>query len=102
MAVVPRGFARELVLVDRTRARAKAVATDMRYGAPLSEVIDLRDGDYSDLAGAGLVMVTVGINEKTGGPPTAATRPAGSSCSTPTPPSIARSFRGWSQRRRRR
>jgi L-lactate dehydrogenase len=34
-ALVMRGVAREIVLVDRTRARAKAVATDMRYGAPL-------------------------------------------------------------------
>ncbi|MDB5447446.1 MAG: lactate dehydrogenase [Phenylobacterium sp.] len=67
MAVILRGFTRELVLVDRTRRRAKAVATDMRYGAPLSDVIDVRDGDYADLAGAALVMVTVGVNEKTGG-----------------------------------
>jgi L-lactate dehydrogenase len=67
MAVVLRGVARELVLVDRTRARAKAVATDMGYGAPLSPMLELRDGDYPDLAGAALVMVTVGVNEKTGG-----------------------------------
>ena len=67
MAVVMRGVSRELVLVDRTRRRARAVATDMRHGAPLSDVIDLRDGDYADLTGAALVMVTVGVNEKMGG-----------------------------------
>jgi L-lactate dehydrogenase len=66
-ALVMRGVAREIVLVDRTRARAKAVATDMRYGAPLSARMTLADGDYRDLAGAGLVMITVGVNEKTGG-----------------------------------
>jgi L-lactate dehydrogenase len=55
------------VLVDRKRERAKAVATDVRYGAPLSTVLDVRDGDYKDLAGAALVMITAGINEKTGG-----------------------------------
>jgi L-lactate dehydrogenase len=66
-ALVMRGVAREIVLVDRTRARAKAVATDMRYGAPLSARTTLADGDYRDLAAAGLVMITVGVNEKTGG-----------------------------------
>jgi L-lactate dehydrogenase len=67
LAIVMRGVAREVVLVDRTRARAKAVATDMRYGIPLSPLVDIRDGDFNDLAGAALVMVTAGVNEKTGG-----------------------------------
>src|SRR5919198_404274 len=67
LALVTRGSAREIVLVDRTRKRAKAVATDLRYGAPLSPAADLRDGDYEDLAGAALVMITAGVNEKTGG-----------------------------------
>jgi L-lactate dehydrogenase len=66
-AVVLRGAAREVVLVDRTRERAKAVATDIRYGTPLSPLVDIRDGDYEDLAGAALVMITAGVNEKTGG-----------------------------------
>src|SRR6266850_282517 len=66
-ALVMRGVAREVVLVDRTRARAKAVATDIRYGAPLSESTDIRDGDYADLAGVGVVMITSGVNEKSGG-----------------------------------
>lgn len=41
--------------------------TDMRYGRPLSPPVDVRDGDYEDLAGAALVMVTVGLNEQSGG-----------------------------------
>jgi L-lactate dehydrogenase len=67
LALVMRGAAREIVLVDRTRARAKAVATDLRYGAPLSPLVDIRDGDLDDLTGAALVMVTAGVNEKAGG-----------------------------------
>jgi L-lactate dehydrogenase len=66
MAIVLRRISRDLVLVDRNRPRARAVVTDMRYGAPAFPLIDLRDGDYRDLAGAELVMVTAGINEKTG------------------------------------
>ena len=67
LATVMRGTVRELVLVNKTRKRAEAVATDLRYGAALSPVVDIYDGDYADLAGAALVMVTAGVNEKTGG-----------------------------------
>jgi len=62
-----RGCASELVLVNRGRDRAKGMATDMGYGAPLSSTTRVTDGDYSDLAGAALVMVTAGVNEKSGG-----------------------------------
>jgi L-lactate dehydrogenase len=67
MATVTRGCASELVLVNRSRDRARGMATDMGYGAPLSSTTRVTDGDYSDLAGAALVMITVGVNEKSGG-----------------------------------
>jgi L-lactate dehydrogenase len=67
LAAILRGTARELVLVNRTRKKAEAVATDIRYGAVLSPAADIYAGDYEDLAGATLVMITAGINEKTGG-----------------------------------
>src|SRR5207302_676078 len=67
MATLMRGCASELVLVNRGRARATGMATDMGYGAPLSSTTRVTDGDYSDLAGAALVMVTAGVNEKSGG-----------------------------------
>src|ERR1700752_4992553 len=67
LSLVARGSAREVVIVDRIRARARAVATDLRYGAPLCPEVALRDGDYADLTGAGLVMITAGVNEKGGG-----------------------------------
>src|SRR6266852_8595239 len=67
LAAVVRGSARNIVLVDRTLKRAKAVATDLRYGTPLCPKTTVVDGDYADLAEAALVMVTAGINEKAGG-----------------------------------
>src|SRR5271167_1159208 len=67
LAAVTRGSAREIVLVNRTSKTAEAVATDIRYGTPLSPKVDIRDGDYDTLAGAGVVLVTSGVNEKTGG-----------------------------------
>jgi L-lactate dehydrogenase len=67
MAVALRARTREIVLIDKDRARAKAVATDMHYGVPLSPIVTIADGDYDDLAGAGLAIITAGINEKAGG-----------------------------------
>ena len=67
MAIALRARVRELVLLDRDRARAKAVATDMHYGIPLSPLVTVADGDYDDLAGAGLVIIAAGVNEKAGG-----------------------------------
>jgi L-lactate dehydrogenase len=67
LAAVVRGSARYIVIVDRTPKRAKAVATDLRYGSPLCPKTAIVKGDYDDLADSALVMVTAGINEKAGG-----------------------------------
>ena len=67
LSVVMRGIAREVVLVNRNRKRAQGVVTDVQYGAVLSPPNALRDGDYSDLAGSSVVMITAGVNEKDGG-----------------------------------
>src|SRR5271168_2839460 len=67
LAAVTRGSAREVVLVNRTRKTAEAVATDIRYGTPLTPKVDITYGDYDALAGAGVVFITSGVNEKTGG-----------------------------------
>jgi L-lactate dehydrogenase len=66
-ALVMRGTAREIVIIDRMRPRAKAVATDLRYGTPLGASVAIGDGDYDSLTGAALVMITAGVNEATGG-----------------------------------
>src|ERR1043166_1523383 len=67
LAAVTRGSAREIVLVNRTRKTAEAAATALRYGTPLTPKADVVDGDYPDLAGCGVVLITSGVNEKTGG-----------------------------------
>lgn len=67
LAAVTRGSAREIMLVDRSVKVAEAVATDLRYGTPLGPRIDIAHGDYEALEGSGVVLITSGINEKTGG-----------------------------------
>jgi L-lactate dehydrogenase len=66
-ALVLRGSCREIVLVDRVRQRAEGVAADIGYGSPLSPVVSIADGDWDDLAGTDLVLITAGVNEKAGG-----------------------------------
>jgi L-lactate dehydrogenase len=67
LAAVTRGSAREIILVNRTRKTAEAVATDLRYGTPLGPKVDISDGEYDALSGAGVILITSGVNEKTGG-----------------------------------
>src|SRR5690606_15267983 len=66
-SLVMRGVAREIVVVNRNPARAKGLVTDIQYGAVIERPVELRAGDYQDLAGAALVMITAGVNEKAGG-----------------------------------
>jgi L-lactate dehydrogenase len=66
-ALILRGSCREIVLVDRIAERAAAVAADLRYGAPLSPVVSIAAGDCTQLAGADVVLVTAGVNERSGG-----------------------------------
>jgi L-lactate dehydrogenase len=67
LALVERAVCREIVLIDRDRARAAGVALDLRYAAPLTPAVDVRAGGYDLLDGAALVIVTAGINERAGG-----------------------------------
>ena len=83
LSLVVRGSAREVVIVDRTRARARAVATDLRYGAPLCPEVALRDGDYASLAGADLGDACCRESMKTAAPPVALTARGAPSWPTP-------------------
>jgi L-lactate dehydrogenase len=67
LSLVMRGLACQIVIVDKNQLRARGVVADLQYGATLSPAVALRAGDYADLADAMLVIITAGINEKSGG-----------------------------------
>lgn len=67
MAILGRGAAHEIVVIDSNEQRVNGVVTDMQYGTPLCPPVRLIAGGYGDLGGAELILVAVGINEKTGG-----------------------------------
>jgi L-lactate dehydrogenase len=67
LAVMQRGSADQLVLVNRHAELAQAVALDLSYGAPISATCTVRAGNYADLSGAGIIVIAAGVNEKHGG-----------------------------------
>jgi L-lactate dehydrogenase len=67
LAILQRGSATELILVNRNHKVSQAVALDLVYGAPLSGSTRIRAGDYGALHGAGIVVVAAGMNEHAGG-----------------------------------
>jgi L-lactate dehydrogenase len=55
-----RGIASQVVVLDKNHACAKAAVADLQYGATLSPAVELLVGDYTELAGAVLVIVRSG------------------------------------------
>ena len=67
LALIERAVCRDIVLIDRDASRAEGVALDLRYAAPLTPAVQVRAGGYELLAGATLVIITAGVNERAGG-----------------------------------
>jgi len=65
-AMVMRGVGREIVLVDLNRLRAEAEASDLLHAVPFAHPMEVRAGDYADLAGASVVILTAGVSQKPG------------------------------------
>ncbi|MFP4160734.1 MAG: L-lactate dehydrogenase [Ectothiorhodospira sp.] len=61
-----RQIAGELVLVDRDRGRAEGEAMDLMHGQSLVGRVTVRAGDYPDLAGCRVIVITAGVNQKPG------------------------------------
>lgn len=60
------GVGREIVLVDRNAARAAAEADDIRHAVPFAHPLDVRAGQYEDLAGCRVVVLCAGVGQKPG------------------------------------
>lgn len=65
-ALVMQGVGREIVLVDKNAARATAEADDIRHAVPFACPLDVRAGDYADLAGCRVVVLCAGVGQKPG------------------------------------
>src|SRR5215467_7681487 len=65
-ALVMQGVGREIVLVDKNAARAAAEADDIRHAVPFAHPLDIRAGNYEDLAGCRVVVLCAGVGQKPG------------------------------------
>lgn len=65
-ACVLRGVGTELVLVDKNNDLAIAQAEDILHATPFASPFSVKAGQYSDLAGAGIVMIAAGAAQKDG------------------------------------
>ena len=65
-ALVMRGVGRRLVLVDQNRARAESEADDILHAVPFANPLEVTAGDYADLAGCKVVIVSAGVGQKPG------------------------------------
>ncbi len=65
-ALIIRGLARHVVLVDSNRNRAEGEAMDLAHGAPFYNPVKIEAGGYPAIADSDLVVITAGRNQKPG------------------------------------
>lgn len=65
-ALIMRGVARKVVLIDANEKRAQAEAMDIAHATPFAYANKIKAGTYEDLNGAEVVIITAGANQKPG------------------------------------
>jgi len=65
-ALLFRGLASEIVLIDANKAKAEGEAMDLNHAVPFTHSTRIWAGDYSDCAGAAVTVITAGAAQKPG------------------------------------
>jgi len=65
-AMLMRGVGREIILTDVNKNRAQAEADDILHAAPFAEPVNVHAGDYTDLGGSQVVVITAGVSQRPG------------------------------------
>jgi L-lactate dehydrogenase len=65
-ALTIKGIAREIVMVDIDRKRLEGEVMDLSHTAPYTSPVDIIAGDYNDIEGSEMVVITAGKNQKPG------------------------------------
>src|SRR4029077_3828498 len=65
-ALVMQGVGREIVLVDKNAARARAGADDIGAAVPFATPLEVWAGEYEDLAGCRVIVLCAGVGQKPG------------------------------------
>lgn len=65
-ALMQRGIASELVLIDANSEKAVGEMMDLNHGLSFTKPMKITAGNYSDLGGAKVVVITAGTSQKPG------------------------------------
>jgi L-lactate dehydrogenase len=65
-ALINQGIGREIILVDLDQDRARAEANDLRHAVPFTNPLLVQDGEYQDLKGSRIVLITAGVSQQPG------------------------------------
>lgn len=65
-ALMQSGLFSEIVLLDLNEKRAQGEAMDLNHGMPFAQPVKIYAGNYDDVAGADLVIIAAGANQKPG------------------------------------
>ena len=65
-ALLFRGLAAEIVLIDANHARAEGEAMDLNHAEPFTHPTRVWAGDYDDCAGAAIVVISAGAGQRPG------------------------------------
>lgn len=65
-ALIMQGIGREIVLVDKNEKKAESEANDLFHAVPFSNPLEVHKGDYKDLKGCRLVILSAGVSQKPG------------------------------------
>lgn len=65
-ALIIKGLARQVVIVDINRKRLEGDVMDLSHGAPYVSPVEIIAGDYPDIKGSDLVVITAGAKQNPG------------------------------------
>lgn len=65
-SIMQSGLFSEMVLIDSDKAKAEGEALDISHGVPFSKPVKINAGDYDDIKGASIIVITAGANQKPG------------------------------------
>lgn len=65
-SILMRKAATLIVMIDVNKERSAAEAADISHAVPFTQPTAVSSGEYADLAGAGIVVIAAGVNQKPG------------------------------------
>ncbi|MFX1346866.1 MAG: L-lactate dehydrogenase [Promethearchaeota archaeon] len=65
-ALIIKGIAREIVMIDLDRKRLEGEVMDLSHTAPYTTPVNVISGDYEDLVDSDIVVITAGKNQEPG------------------------------------